>query len=418
MRGLIGAFRSGDWLTRERMRLVAGAILVVSVAAFGILLATSDGLNDIAGRPLGTDFSNIYAAGTHVLDGQPAAPFDPVSQYAREQAIFGPDTQIYGWHYPPFLLFVAAALALLPYLPALGVWQGITFAFYLLSVRAIVEPATRAAWRIADRTWLLLVAAFPAVIVNLGHGHNGFLTAALLGGGLVLLDRRPLLAGVLFGLLAYKPQFGPMIPLVLIATGRWRTVAAAAATVAMLIAVSTVAFGTDIWRAFLASATVTRVVVLENGALDWHKLQSVFGWVRIVGGSVGVAYALQGIVVLLVGASLVRLWRSAATFEVKAAALSIATILATPYSLDYDMMVLAPAIAFLAVDGIRRGFAPGEKSVLAMLWLVPLFARSVATATLIPLGFLTMATAFVVLLHRGMQSASGDERKMSPATPI
>jgi alpha-1,2-mannosyltransferase len=405
MRGLIGAWNSGDWLTRERMRLVAVTVLVVSVAVFGVLIATSNGLSDIAGRPLGTDFSNIYAAGTHVLDGHPGAPFDLVSQYAREQAIFGPDTPIYGWHYPPFLLFVAAALALLPYLPALGAWQGITFAFYLVSVRAIVGASARAAAGVADRTWLLLAAAFPAVIVNLGHGHNGFLTAALLGGGLILLDRRPLLAGVLFGLLAYKPQFGPMIPLVLIATGRWRTVAAAAATVAMLIAISTAAFGTDIWQAFLASATVTRVVVLENGALDWHKLQSVFGWVRMIGGPVNVAYTLQAIVAVLVSVSLVRLWRSAATFDVKAAALSIATILATPYSLDYDMMVLAPAIAFLATDGVRHGFGPGEKSVFAMLWLVPLFARSAATATLVPLGFLTMAVAFGMLLHRGMKPA-------------
>ena len=95
------------------------------------LLATSDGLKDYQGRPLGTDFSNIYAGGTYVLDGQPGTAFDPPSQHARQQMIFGKDTPFYGWCYPPFLLFVAAALALLPYAGALAVWQASTLLLYL-----------------------------------------------------------------------------------------------------------------------------------------------------------------------------------------------------------------------------------------------------------------------------------------------
>ena len=99
-------------------------MLIAFAAALAYLAATSNGLNDAQGRPLGTDFSNVYAAGTYVLEGQPQAPFDPATQYAREQAIFGAATPFYGWHYPPFFLFVAAALALLPYVPALLAWQG------------------------------------------------------------------------------------------------------------------------------------------------------------------------------------------------------------------------------------------------------------------------------------------------------
>ena len=104
------------------------------------LIATSDGLNDRFGRPLGTDFSNVYAAGTYVLDGQPAAPFDPAKQFAREQAIFGQATQFYGWHYPPFFLGLAALLALMPYWLALIVWQGVTLVLYVFAIRAIVSP--------------------------------------------------------------------------------------------------------------------------------------------------------------------------------------------------------------------------------------------------------------------------------------
>ena len=237
---MLDALRSGDFLNRERMRFVALALIAAYAAALAYLAISSHGLNDAQGRPLGTDFSNVYAAGTQVLAGMAPAPFDPALQYAREQAIFGAATPFYGWHYPPFFLFVAAALALLPYVPALIVWQVVTLALYLLAIRAILAAAPSLR---RDPLWLLLALAFPAVFVNLGHGHNGFLTAALVGAGLALLDRRPIAAGILFGLLAYKPQFGILIPLVLVATGRWRTLAAAAATVMVLLLATVLAFG-------------------------------------------------------------------------------------------------------------------------------------------------------------------------------
>ncbi len=112
---MLESLRSGDWITRERVRFAAAGLLIAFVAALAYLVATANGVNDALGRPLGTDFSNVYAAGTLVRDGEPQAPFDPAQQYAREQAIFGAATPFYGWHYPPFFLLVAAALATMPY---------------------------------------------------------------------------------------------------------------------------------------------------------------------------------------------------------------------------------------------------------------------------------------------------------------
>jgi alpha-1,2-mannosyltransferase len=397
MAGFIDLLRSGAWLTAARMRAIALALLAVMAIAAGLLIATSDGRNDRFGRPLGTDFSNVYAAGTYVLEGQPAAPFDPARQYVREQAIFGAATPFFGWHYPPFFLGIAAALALMPYWLALIVWQGATLILYLLAIRGIVE--------IDDKLCLLLALAFPAVFVNLGQAHNGFLTAALIGAALVQLDRRPWLAGILFGLLAYKPQFGLLIPLVLIASGCWRAFAAAAATVALLTLAVTLAFGTQVWTAFLASTHFTRIDVLEQGGTGWFKIQSVFAWVRMWGGGVTLAYAAQGAATLVIAGALVWLWRSRAAFALKAAALIIGCLLATPYSLDYDLTLLAPAIAFIAADGAARGFGAYEKTTLAALWIVPLVARSVPQATLIPLAVPVMLLAFAFLLRRAKNEA-------------
>jgi alpha-1,2-mannosyltransferase len=433
--------RNGDWLSPERIRLVAVAILGVSIVAVIYLVVTAHGLVDNQGRPLGTDFSSFYAAGTHVLDGHPDSPYDIIRQHARQQDIFGPATPFYGWLYPPFFLLIAAALALLPYGAALVAWQAVTLGLYLLAIRAIIStsPGVRGedraqgtspsvpqsaipALRTADpvvgpvatgghrgqfglpayaRThhWLLLALAFPAVLVNLGHGQNGFLTAALFGGALAMLDRRSLVAGVLFGLLAYKPQFGLMIPLVLAASGRWRSFAAAAATIAVLVLVTTFTFGPGVWHAFFESTRFSRHV-LEQGDAGWHKMQSLFAWARMWGAPLPLAYALQALLVASLAAALVWLWRSAAPYPLKAAALCLGAILATPFTFDYDMMLLAPAIAFLAVDSLARGFRPWEKTALAVLWLVPLIARSTAQLTLIPIGLPVMLALFILLLRR------------------
>ena len=400
MAGFIDFLRSGAWLTRVRMRLVAFALLVAMLAGAGVLVATSNGLNDRLGRPLGTDFSNVYAAGTYVLGGQPAAPFDPAKQFAREREIFGTATQFYGWHYPPFFLGLAAALAAMPYWLSLLVWQGATLILYLLAVRAIVffPPSPMTGGK--EKMWLLLALAFPAVFINLGQAHNGFLTAALIAAALAQLDRRPILAGVLIGLLAYKPQFGVLIPLVLVASGRWRAFAAAAATVALMTLAVTLAFGSEVWTAFFVSTKFTRAVVLEQGGTGWYKIQSVFSWVRMWGGGIVPAYVAQIVVTLALAASLIWLWRSSAAYPLKAAGLLIGSLLATPYSLDYDLMVLAPAIAYLSIDGVARGFDPYQKTVLAGLWIVPLVARSVPQATLIPLAVPVMLLALALLLRR------------------
>ncbi len=450
MVGFLDTLRTGAWLTRERIRLIALALLAASVIGAGFLIVTSDGLNDRLGRPLGTDFSNVYAAGTYALDGQPTAPFDPARQFAREQLIYGQATPFYGWHYPPFFLGLAALLALMPYGLSLAVWQAVTLILYLLAIRAIVAVSSPSPLRGGALTegahggsddgketphpttgrsispargevkqeWLLFALAFPAVLINLGQGHNGFLTAALIGGALTQLDRRPLIAGVLIGLLAYKPQFGLLIPLVLVVSGRWRVFAAAAVTVALLAFAVTFAFGIDVWLAFLASTKFTRSVVLEQGQTGWYKIQSVFSWVRMWGGGIDLAYAAQGAVTVAVAAALTWLWRGKTAYPLKAAALVIGCVLATPYSLDYDLMLLAPAIAYLSIDGVQRGFAPWEKTILAALWIVPLVARSVPEATLIPLAVPSMLLAFAFLLRRAMnETRAGRASGVLPFAP-
>jgi len=395
------ALRSGRWLTASRARGYSLILLGLSVLAIAGWVALSNGLIDRNGKPIGTDFSNVYAAGALTWQGRPADAYDPARQHEAEKAVFGGrDVPFFGWHYPPFFFAIAFVVAALPYSAGLSLWLLASLAGYLAAMRAILgRPET-----------LLIAAAFPAVFVNIGHGQNGFLTAALLGGALQVLDRRPWLAGLLIGLLAYKPQFGVLIPIALLAGQRWITIAAAGATVVALVAISLVALGGGVWHAFGDSLAFTQTVVLEQGGTGWEKIQSAFSAARNWGADVRTAYAIQLALAIMLAGSLAWLWRGSAAYELKAAALATASLLATPYVLDYDLVALAVAIAFFARHGLSCGFRDYEISVLGMAWIVPLLSRSIAGITGLPLGLLAMLALYGLILRRAAGEAANEKR--------
>ncbi|QGM99753.1 DUF2029 domain-containing protein [Methylocystis parvus] len=390
---MLARIRSGDWMTPERLRVYPLILLAFfSLAVLGAV-ATSQNRMGPNNLPLGSDFSQVWVAGKEVLAGHPEAPFDIVRHAEAQRAEFGPRTGVFGWHYPPYFLAPAALLARLPYLPALALWQFGTLALYVLSILAILRRSG-----LGRRDILVAALAFPAVIVNLGHGQNGFLTAALLGGGFILLDRRPLIAGAFFALLAYKPQFALTLPLALLIGRHWRALAGAAATFLIMTAASVMTFGVESWRAFFQNLGFTRRI-LEEGATGFEKIQSVFAAVRLLGGDASAAWFCQGLSTVIALAALVWLLRSAADARVKAAATIGAMLLSTPYSLDYDMMALAPAMALLLSHGLEKGFLPYEKSALGFAYVAPLIARPVAMAFHLPIGILALALFYAATVR-------------------
>lgn len=395
--------RRGAWADRER--LTRYPLIVGAMSLAGLILLWMFGqtpTTDALGKPIGTDFSGVWTAGRMLLEGNVTGLFDPVQHFAYQQAFHAnPKVEVYGWHYPPFFLAVAALVGSLPYLPALLFWQATTFAAFVAVLRSILP---------AEHGRLVTIAAFgfPATFVTFAHGHNAFLSAALIGGGLLLLERRPVLAGVLIGLLAYKPQFGLVLPLVLALGGHWRAFFAAGATVVAMAAATTLVLGTDVWIALFEGAKFTREVVLEQGATGWYKIQSLFSAARSFGAPLPLAYALQAILTLAVMASLALLVLRRADHRLIAAATAVAALLSTPYAMDYDMAILAVAIVFGVAHGLERGFAPYEISIYAATWAVPLVARAVMKGTGLPLGLLVMSILFAFLVRKAWGELRSD----------
>jgi hypothetical protein len=177
------------------------------------------------------------------------------------------------------------------------------------------------------------------------------------------------------------------------------------ASLAALTGLSLAVFGREPWVAFQQSLGFTRSVVLEQGNTGWEKIQSVFSATRMLGGSITEAYALQALVGALVLGAVAWLWHSQSDIRLKYAALLCAALLTTPYCLDYDMVLLGPAVAFMVAHGMEKGISPFATTVLVAAWLVPLVARMVAKLSYIPIGPVIMVALFVAILARATSEA-------------
>jgi hypothetical protein len=384
------ALARGEWVTAGRIRRFALLSLLATIAMVAYLFLTAHGTIDSFGRPLGTDFSNVWTAGRMALEGRAPLAWDWPTHFAAQQAAHHKaDIPFYGWHYPPPFLLVAMLLALLPYVSALIVWQASTLVFALITVRRILpQPGTT-----------LAAIGAPVVLVCLGHGHNGFLTAALLGGGLFHLDRRPFVAGLLLGCIVYKPQFGLVLPVMLLLGGHWRAIGGALLSAGMLCVLTLALWGWPVWAAFIHSLPLTQSVIIEQGATGWEKIQSAFSAARNWGATIPWAWGVQTATTIIAVIGTVAVSRGARP-SVRNAMVVAAALLSTPYLLDYDLVPLGMAIAFLVADGRKHGFLPYEKSLLAFVWIVPLFGRGAMHLTTIPFGLLSILAIFVIALRR------------------
>jgi alpha-1,2-mannosyltransferase len=389
--------RDADWLNGQRARIYPRLLLAASLGLALIWILVARGGVDAAGKPLGTDFVSFWTASQLTLQGRAAEAYDVAAHWGAQKALFGPDVGYAAFFYPPPYLLVCLPLAAAPYFWSLIVWLAATGFAYWRVLRAWAGPRFEAA----------VLFAFPAFLVNAGHGQNGFLSAALMGAGALALGRRPVIAGLLFGALVFKPQLALMIPFALIAARRWTALAVAAATAAALCAVSYAIWGEAVWRAFLDAAPLARAA-LERHFVGDEKMQSAFAAVRLLHGPLTLAYAAQGVTALAAAAALFWLQRCDFRGPSEGPALIAATLLASPFLLDYDLTLLAFPLAFLGREGLARGFAPFEKSVLVIAYLLPLLSRILAGALLLPLAppILFAVLWFVVNRRAGESVAS------------
>ena len=376
------------------------AVLLVAMASSLIYLVpalwqtwTHDAptLLNPAGFVTGHDFVAFYAASKAVLGGEAAMVYDRDFMMAVQVEIVGsPDIGYLAFMYPPTYLLLVAPLAALPYFPALALWQAVPFALFLLLLRRIALPPIA----------LVMAAAAPAVAQTLFAGQNGLLFALFLAGGLMMLDRRPLLAGLLLGLATAKPQLAVLLIPALVAGREWRALAAMLAAGAGLAALSMVILGPAVWSGYLTVPGDAREF-LALGQLPWSRMPTLYAAGRLVGLSdaAGTALQLGGATLVLAGTCWV--WWHRQRTRLRIVIILAGAPLVTPFMYDYDLPVMLLAIGLFLADGIDRGSVLWEKIVLLLVWLQPIWwwwwlveATGVSPAPLV------YAVFFAATLHR------------------
>ena len=361
----------------------AGGVAFAYLAYLGRMLAMHRWIADAAGHPFAADFLSFWSAGHLALSGHASTAYDWPAMHALQHHLMGRDPGGYfGWAYPPLFLCVVIALALMPYVTSYLVWIGLTLALYAVMAARIASDSGAA----------LIACAAPATLACAMVGQNGFLSAALIAGVLLQLEARPLLAGLLLGLLTYKPHLGLLFPIALMFGGYWRAFFAAVVTTLAVVTLSW-AIAPESLAAFATHMGGMSNNFLSQGTAGFYKLQSLYGLLRMLGAGDRAAFLCQGLLLLGIAVFVARLWRSPHSFALKCAGLSVAALLATPYLYFYDFPILAIAVAFLWRD---HSFSRRETALLVASQLV-MAAFTVVNA---PLGFAGAVIVLIVIAAR------------------
>ena len=264
------------------------------------------------------------------------------------------------WLYPPTFLLMVAPIAVLPYFPALALWQSLPFGGFMLVMSRVGLPSLL--------FWLLPFSA--AIAQTLISGQNGLLSATIMAAGLICLERRARLAGVLFGIMTFKPQLAILIVPALIAGRHWVALATMSITVGLLMICSVAVFGVGSWVAFIENLYYVQGQAAD-GRIPWARMPTVFIGLRMAGVDPTVARVAQGLCALMVLSGVMWVWWRPLPYRLKAALLVAAVPLATPFAYDYDLVILLLPLAWLILDDQRRRLGHLEIALMVLIWTLP-----------------------------------------------
>ena len=312
-------------------------------------------------RSAPNDVSVFWAAAKMALEGSPVDAFDVEK---LDQARNLPDwvparARQMAWSYPPQFHALILPLGLMSFNLAWVLFAMLGVGAFWIGLRQLIP----------ERTVTLIAVASPAVLMCSIQGQNSLLVAALLAGFLACLrDGKYVIAGVLLGLLTIKPQFGPLLPLVLIACGCWRAIGWGIATSVVIMVLTLAWVGPDYWSAFYHGLSES----IDRVAQGWLPRELMITWYAF---AIGVgfphdwAYGLQ--LAVFAGLAILVTWvwrRPGVPFPVRAAVLTFAIPLASPYAYYYDLVLPMIGIALILNARLVRGYAMGF--TLALLWAV------------------------------------------------
>jgi hypothetical protein len=381
-------------VARQNIRIltIASGIFVVltAIVYFWKISWVSPIPRDATTLVVGRDFLNFWMYGRAAWLPDPHRFYDPQAYNAVLFAFLGPDYPGQNWSYPPSVMLIAAPFGRLGYFQALLSWTVLSLGIFFLVMRRFVD----------DRRVLIPILFSPAAIFCLMSGQSSFVTTAMLLTALFCLDRRPLLAGTLIGLLTLKPQLGLLFPIMLVASARWRVFVIASITAIFIVALTAIVFGPQVWIDFVLKGIPVQnnLILADPERVGTPFYPTIFMNVRGIGAPYAIAMTVQACFSMLAVGTVFFAYkfRKNADPQLLTALFLACSVCGIPYLLSYDTL----AMTCLAVMLLANGKLAARGQVVAKLvyWL-PLIQIGLGQFHIPGPALIPAAFAFVLLMR-------------------
>ncbi len=350
------------WLTKKRLQLFSWAFFVFSALFSGQFLFNNFISSNVQAPKPGRDFVAFWAASHLAKTGNAERSYDFESINSIAKSI-DPETGSFGWFYPPTYQAITFPLSYIDYKASYFTFIFSTLLLFFISAKILSKKQAGA----------FIILAFPAIMVNIAFGQNSLLTAAIAALGMATLDKRPVIAGILLGILSIKPHLAILFPLAMALGRYWTALIAFVSTALAIIIASVMLLGQQVWVEFFKNID-SPALWLETGRIPWRIMTSPFANARLLGGSIETAYIIQGVFSFSLLATMIYIWIKTTDSALRGSILILATLGFSPYMYDYELTWLAIPLILLSVRGMEKGWLPKEKEILIFLWLVPLIS--------------------------------------------
>lgn len=394
----------------RRALAIAGAIaLLPSLVVLWWHFWPQTWLTDRYGYLIGRDFINFWYAGRLAVQGRVAEIYDLLAYHAAMRAELAPTEPFMNFSYMPNALPLVAPLGLLPWSLAYPLWLAIGIIAYFYGVFG-------ERWREAAPRDMILVLAAPVALMVAGVAQATFILAAVFVAAFGLLPARPILSGVLMGLLSVKPHLGILLPLVLAVRREWSAFAAAAATTLGLVALSIVLFGVAPWQAFLAgTAPYQSRILWEPFGFIWILLTSPYAFFAQLGLPAERAMAVHALLAVPVTCLVMLVAQRCRDLSLVAAVTAFGTVVVSPYATSYDLVVPATAMLCWLAHGAepRAGW---QLVAIALFWASPCIHMGFSAAHM-PIAAPLVLAAFAAHVGEALREKPRVEFKAGAAAP-
>ena len=230
-----------------------------------------------------------------------------------------------------------------------------------------------------------------------------FCPGALLGGGLLVLNRSPYPGRHSFGpVLFISPSWGSSYP-----WHYWRGAAGKVLGITAVVPGAGIGIASALISAPMPRLEFWRNLPLAEKMTDtprfWERMPTMFAAVRAAGNGTLMAWILQGIMMLGVMAGVYWVWSGKASAASRASILVLGILLFTRYAFIYDYAILAIPLAWLWQEGQTTGWLSLEKPLLLYGWIMPAMSSLMLTTAHWPLSVLMLPTTmalFILVLRR------------------